>query len=202
MRFKVSFIFLFTLIVMSQSIRVIQSKNYCNIISNGCVNNGKDNETEKECNKSEVCHGLHSYQCDKLRCAVNKAECDEFLKTKKIIDSESLKTDSYQKRNFKRFLGSIKNCELKPYSLKKNDICLKKKETCFATIKGEYLVFGLGFNKKPTLVRKQCSCQNTNHPFECYSKFCALNMRSCKEFNRIGLVHSKKDLKIRHCEYN
>ena len=194
-------IMLMALIVMSQSRKAIQSKNFCNINSNGCMV-GKDNLTESECDDPEDCHGMHSYQCDNLRCAVNKTECNEFLKIKKIIDFKSYKIDDHQKQNFKRFFESIGNCAPKPYDLKENHICLKKYKICYKAVKDNSFFFNLRSNKKPTMDRKQCTCLETSHPYECNENYCALDKRSCKKLNRIESMQPKKELKINHCEYN
>ena len=199
MRSKLPIIIILALVVMSQSKWVIQSKYFCNIIiSDGCLND----DNEKECYESEACHGSHSYQCDHLRCAVNKTECNEFLKMNKLINSKTYKINDFSRHNYKRFLDSFGNCEPKPHIWKGSDVCLKKKKFCFTQTKSNSIVFKLGFNKKPTLIRKRCSCDESSHPYECNKNYCALDNRSCKEFNGIESMQSKKDMKIKHCEYH
>jgi len=162
----------------------------------------KKRENEKECVEPEECHGLHSYQCDNLRCAVNKAECNELRLIKKFINSKIFKIDSKSMHNYKKFQDSIKNCDLKPYNLKKIDICLKQNKICYKVIEGQSMVFNLNFFKKPKLAKYLCSCQETSQMYDCNANYCAKDKRSCKEFNRIESMQPKKILKkIKHCEY-
>jgi len=201
MKIEISVIIIIALIAMNESKLVIKSNSYCNMVSNGCSDLVKNNLTKKECIKPQKCHGSHSLHCANSICAINKFECNEFLKIKKMMKSKSFKIDLHQKNNYNRLLNHIGNCAPNVFNYQEKDICLNKK-ICH-TIRGKSILFDLDLYKKPNLVRNHCSCNQTSHKYECpNTKYCVLDIRTCDEFKRIGSMHPKKAIKIKSCEYN
>ena len=197
MQFKtivVPFLFVLISVIQPDETKLIQAKNFCNLISKDCK--------EKQCQSELKCHSsVHSYRCGKSKCSVNEKECKEFLRTEGVL--RSMRDSNYNrklKQTFFRFQNEFKMCPPKTaYNWTENDVCSLKK-SCYIDVKDT--LFDLLFLKKPSKIRTYCPCKSfiQRHTFECIQGYCARDRKSCVEFARMA-PSKKRNTTIKQCKY-
>ncbi len=194
---RVIFVIGFLLIGSYQSLR---SSHYCNLALRECE---KNRLQKLECTQYEKCPNSHTWQCGENKCAINEKQCNDYLRTEKILRSNMFSNIHFSliipiqnslsnviNQEFKQFQNSFKNCtrpEPESRRVKLNDLICISGRNCL----------GIGkISKKNLLKRINCPCYNMWH--QCENHYCAHDLDACEAF-KLENITKIKAFGLKHC---
>ena len=139
-------------------------------------------------NKNQKCNGKFSFDCFLLKCSVDKANCDQFLKLGFSFNSffTSLSAQQNKLKKYQKLKKEIKRCSEFQYEWQPENVCLRKMN-CFS------FTFYSVYHKL-----RECKCSG-KHSHLCGQKFCSLDKEECEYFEKKIVPHKSKLNQIKKC---
>jgi hypothetical protein len=131
-----------------------------------------------DCNQVK-CHGNHPFKCNHIYCTKNAKSCIDFYNLNR--PSASMLKLPQRTNKHSMYESKIKDCNLKQYKLKKDNVC-KNEKNCILIKKSPKNSYSFQMTLKEKTV---CPCSATKYDFHCGIEYCTSNSIVCDHLLKI-----------------